>query len=365
MANGIIRRNADRNNRYELIDPRTDSVVLHSSSIQYIIDRATGKTASDKVANAGITGFEFEADIKETMAGSSNTEVELGYTPLEDYDINERFEFTETLVNMVLDGTISSTIIAGNGGVGKTKTVIDCLHARGLEDVSDYLLKQEQEQKEADQKKKAKKASADEESEDENEDYDIDDIITEMKGDYIFVKGFSTAKGLFRTLYECNNKIIIFDDCDSIHKNQDAVNVLKGALDTYERRIVCWNAEAPFGSDLPKRFEFTGKIIFITNLKLSRIDEALKTRALCVDLSTTKQQMLDRIQAIVTKNEMTDDDFGRVEQSIKQEVVDFMREKLDIMKDVNFRIFKALIKIRLGDHSESWTRLAEYVVLQG
>ena len=36
------------------------------------------------------------------------------------------------------------------------------------------------------------------------------------------VKGYSTAKGLYRTLFENNGMVIIFDDCDSILKDDVA-----------------------------------------------------------------------------------------------------------------------------------------------
>jgi hypothetical protein len=63
--------------------------------------------------------------------------------------------------------------------------------------------------------------------------------------DYIHVKGRSTAAGMFITLYENSDKLIIFDDCDSVFKDKDAVNLLKGALDSYDKRTISWLAAKP------------------------------------------------------------------------------------------------------------------------
>jgi hypothetical protein len=54
------------------------------------------------------------------------------------------------------------------------------------------------------------------------------------------IKGFSTAKNMFRTLYENNGSTIIFDDCDSILKDAIAINILKAALDSYDKRVITW-----------------------------------------------------------------------------------------------------------------------------
>ena len=58
--------------------------------------------------------------------------------------------------------------------------------------------------------------------------------------DFVHFKGRATAAGLFITLYENSDKIIVLDDCDSVFKDDDAVNILKGALDSYDTRKISY-----------------------------------------------------------------------------------------------------------------------------
>ena len=83
--------------------------------------------------------------------------------------------------------------------------------------------------------------------------------------DFVHVKGRCTAAGMFITLFENSDKLIIFDDCDSVFKDTDAVNLLKGALDSYDKRVITWMTAKGLrdqeGEMLPRSFNFTGKII--------------------------------------------------------------------------------------------------------
>jgi len=46
------------------------------------------------------------------------------------------------------------------------------------------------------------------------------------------MKGKSSPFGLYSTLYMNRNKLIVFDDMDSVFKDTDTVNMLKAALDS-------------------------------------------------------------------------------------------------------------------------------------
>ena len=63
--------------------------------------------------------------------------------------------------------------------------------------------------------------------------------------EFVHFKGRATAAGLFVTLYENCDKIIILDDCDSVFKDADAVNILKGALDSYDTRNISYITTKP------------------------------------------------------------------------------------------------------------------------
>lgn len=242
----------------------------------------------------------------------------------ERFGINTRFEFVEKLVNMVASGVQPSAVITGEGGLGKTYTVRKTLEAAGLEDMTAIL--------------------------EEAEDGDVVDNA------YITIKGFSTAKGLYRTLYEQNGKIILFDDCDSILKDPVALNILKGALDSYDRRYISWNSEMKESDDLPRSFEFTGSIIFISNMDQDKIDQAVRSRSMMIDLTMTDEQKIDRMEHIA----LSGDFLPQYDAEIKADALNLLREIKDDVKEISLRTLIAVAKIRASN--TDWKDLATYML---
>jgi hypothetical protein len=172
------------------------------------------------------------------------------------------------------------------------------------------------------------------------------------------VKGFSTAKGLYRTLFEGNGQVLVFDDCDSVLKDPVALNLLKGALDSYGDRWINWNADIR-DEDLPRSFKFTGSIVFISNMDLERIDQAVRSRAMCVDLSMTQEQKVERMQVIASSEDFMPD-YGK---QLKADALEFIAQNINSIMNLSLRTLIAVTKIRAegGD----WKQLAKYVVTQG
>ena len=146
----------------------------------------------------------------------------------------------------------------------------------------------------------------------------------EESTDFVHFKGRATAAGLFVTLYENCDKIVVLDDCDSVFKDADAVNILKGALDSYDIRKISYLTTKPlkdeFGGPLPRTFEFTGKIIFISNIHQSDLDEAIRSRSFVADVDLTKGQMFDRVEQLMDKMEPS------IPQPAKDQAVSLMKE---------------------------------------
>jgi hypothetical protein len=172
------------------------------------------------------------------------------------------------------------------------------------------------------------------------------------------IKGFSTAKGLYRTLFEGNGQVLVFDDCDSVLKDPVALNLLKGALDSYGERWISWNADFK-DDDLPKSFKFTGTIVFISNMDLHKIDQAVKSRAMCVDLSMTTEQKVERMEVLVAEPEF----LPEYSKNFKEDAIGFIRENMNSVANLSLRTLIATTKIRAegGD----WKQLAKYVITQG
>lgn len=67
--------------------------------------------------------------------------------------------------------------------------------------------------------------------------------------DYVTKKGKISAKSLYRVLIQQLHGLAIFDDCDSVVKDPNGVNMLKGALDTETVRTVDYDVEGLMNTD--------------------------------------------------------------------------------------------------------------------
>lgn len=240
--------------------------------------------------------------------------------------INTRFGFVEKLVKMVASGVQPSAIVTGAGGLGKTFTVIKTLQEAGFKDASVM-----------------------------DDSFEVGMRVNTAK-QFVTVKGYSTAKGLYRTLFENNKSVIVFDDCDAVLKDPVALNILKGALDSYGRRVISWNADMR-DEDLPRSFNFEGKVIFISNMDQNNIDQAIRTRSMMIDLSMNVDQKIDRMAFIATQEEF----MPEFEMAHKLESIELIKILKDSAKDVSLRTLISVTKIR-SSGDEDWKSMAEYVL---
>jgi len=240
------------------------------------------------------------------------------------FTINQRFGFVSDMVMMLARGDQASVVVTGPGGLGKSYTVSKTLTDAGFLDVSNV------------------------------EDFDVGTKITKS---FTVIKGYSTPKGLYRILYENRNGVIVFDDCDSVLKDPVSLNLLKGALDSYSRRIISWRADMK-DEELPQAFEFKGRVVFISNLASSQIDQAIITRSMAVDLSMTTQQKVDRMRHIVAES---DDFMPEFTMSHKVDALNLIESLQDNVKELSLRTLIQVTKIRKSAGA-NWRDLAEYTI---
>ena len=246
---------------------------------------------------------------------------------IDEFGINKRFQFVEQMVSMVSKKTIASAIITGQGGLGKTHTVLKSLDSAGFTNITELA------------------------------DFEVGTVVNTQRC-YRVIKGFSTAKGLYRTLFEGNGMVLVFDDCDSVLKDPVALNLLKGALDSYGERYINWNADIR-DDDLPRSFKFTGSIVFISNMDLDRIDQAIRSRALCVDLSMTQEQKVERMEVLVESPDFLEE-YDIVD---KRNAIAFIRENMNNVANLSLRTLISTTKI--AAEGGDWEELAKYVMTQG
>jgi len=213
------------------------------------------------------------------------------------------FDQLENLTRMVGKGIQPSLVVTGMAGMGKTHIVKETLKEMGMQESQEF----------------------------------------------VHFKGRATAAGLFITLYENDDKIIILDDCDSVFKNDDAVNLLKAALDSYDTRRISYITSKPLkdadGNPLPHHFTFTGRIIFISNISQSRLDEAVKSRSFVADISMNTEQMFERMTQLMPVMEPT------ISMPVKEQALEIMRSLHSRYRgvDINLRSFiKAARIVAMG-----------------
>jgi hypothetical protein len=205
---------------------------------------------------------------------------------------DEMFKNIERLTKMVGRGLQPSLVITGGAGMGKTHIVKSTLEGMGLQESYDF----------------------------------------------VHFKGRATAAGLFVTLYENNDKIIVLDDCDSVFRDDDAVNILKGALDSYDTRKISYistkSLKDEYGAEVPRHFEFSGRIIFISNISQSKLDEAIRSRSFVADVDLTNDQMFERIEQLMPQME------SRVPAAAKEQALQLMKElDAEFEIEINLRSF--------------------------
>lgn len=233
-------------------------------------------------------------------------------------DPSEMFTNIERLTKMVGKGIQPSLVITGGAGMGKTHLVKNTLEGMGL-----------------------------------RESYD-----------FVHFKGRATAAGLFITLYENSDKIIVLDDCDSVFRDDDAVNILKGALDSYDTRKISYITSKAlkdeFGTEVPRHFEFTGRVIFISNISQSRLDEAIRSRSFVADVDLTTEQMFQRIEQLLPTME------SRIPLAARQQALALMQE-LDTEFDgleINLRSFIKAARICAMGFENPKMMIAEQIISQ-
>lgn len=140
--------------------------------------------------------------------------------------------------------------------------------------------------------------------------------------------------GLYQDLFmNKDDMTIVYDDSDSVWSDKDSINILKAALDTKKVRKLTWSSPrtqnvemlTPEEKDeyyetlyvalrekpedvgtkikLPNTFEFTSRVIFVSNIKGAKFDGgdmgAIASRSLFMDITLTREDVVKRIYSIL------------------------------------------------------------------
>ena len=248
--------------------------------------------------------------------------------------MRERFDIADEMTRAVKKGDIRAMIMTGPPGVGKSFGVESVLakHDMFADIANDSKLKK-----------------------------------------YEVVKGAMSAIGLYKKLYEFSDKksILVFDDCDSVLLDDLSLNILKAALDSGKKRMICWNTDSRLlrQEGVPNSFEFKGGAIFITNIKFDHVKSkklqdhlaALESRCHYLDLTIdTEREKILRIEQIVEDGMLKDYEF---EQYTVDEIITFIKDNKKKLRELSLRMV-----LKLADLKKSmpgnWRAVAEVTCMR-
>lgn len=217
-------------------------------------------------------------------------------------DISNRFAIFDECVKQVVYGSRHGTLISGPAGCGKSHTV------------------------------------------EANRENAIGDR-------YESITGGISAIGLYKKLYACKDDgVLVFDDCDEVFSDETKLNLLKGALDTKNERIICWMKQSPTlkEENIPNSFDFQGRILFLTNIDFDREIErggkmaphfkALMSRCGYMNLALhSKRRRMLRIVQVCKEADLLGSQ-GITNPRDQQEILDFIQENSKRFRELSLRL---------------------------
>ena len=274
------------------------------------VDKIDAAEILDSVAGEeGAVAYKITAGTRETVDVQGASEEDIDRLTYE-----EQLEALKTGMKLLMSNATNAMFVGGRGGTGKTQTIEDMLAAAGKEDGDGYFK----------------------------------------------ITGSATPVGIYRILYTHRKEIILFDDSDSALNDQEGRNLFKAASDTKKVRKISWMKggknfvdPADFDEDnedetLPRYFEFTGKIIFISNLPLNKLDPdgALRTRGYVMNVDPTNEEIYDFMLKIADKIPL-DVDYP-LSKAKRLEVVEVLKSRKAAEKTANLRSLVRALNTRAG-----------------
>lgn len=225
-------------------------------------------------------------------------------------------------VKLLQANATNAIFLGGRGGVGKTQQVEAMLAELGMEDGSGYVK----------------------------------------------ISGTASCSGVYRMLWENRDGTVFFDDSDKALTDMDTRNLFKSASDTKKVRKICaakggrgyvaledinMTEDGEVNDDrLPRSFEFTGKIIFISNLSLDQLDPdgALRTRGWVQNIDPTNEEIYEHMEEICMKIKLDVD--ARLTLEERLEVIEVLKARKVAPKTANLRSLVRGLNFRAGIESQ-------------
>ncbi len=187
------------------------------------------------------------------------------------------------------------------------------------------------------------------------------------------LSGTLSAVKLYSHLYDYRKKgqVTVIDDTDRILEDTECLEVLKAALDSQGKKAVDWSkySVALGKANTPDSFIYEGRCIIITNKIIQTRSTTTPTRQ--------QQQLLPLISRCnyfraglpsrdweieVLKMFMDEDRIrvfneSKVSKEVQKEIISFIEDNADDIREVSFRTVKQLLDLYEADHSH-WKNMA-------
>lgn len=188
--------------------------------------------------------------------------------------------------------------------------------------------------------------------------------------DFIMISGAVSVIMMYKKLFQYKDKILVFDDCDSVFRDETGRNILKAALDTKKVRRISYLKQASIVFDpkdfqddpegeynaiesglVPGYFDFSGRVIFISNLPKDKADPdgAIRSRSILIDVNPDDMTLMERIRLLLPHLEPRE-----MALSDKEEIYEFMKRA----KDVSMRTFVKAAGFKQAG-LPNWERMAQ------
>lgn len=193
-----------------------------------------------------------------------------------------------------------------------------------------------------------------------------------------FVRGTISGIDLYSLAYRYNDEknVIVLDDADRVFDEEQSLNILKSLLDTSATRRVTWMTDHPRfkGEDaLPKEFNYKGSIIFLTNKNFQLfLDaqtgkhlehmEALMSRSLYLDLKMhSRREVMIWIKHLISHNKMLETIGLTAEQS--KIALEWLHANIENLRELSIRTALKIGRLMLMNPNH-WENAAKVTLLR-
>jgi hypothetical protein len=255
-------------------------------------------------------------------------------------NVNDRMDLMADVASSVIEGTIPCCLIGGDPGIGKTHTIVEELLKKKYKRVEhqDYLII------------KAGVSA-----------FGVYKLVVEWSEKAKQAKAEAKSKKAKGQKAKAKVPVIVFDDVP-LWSEKRMVDLLKGLMDTSDRRIVSWLTDrsetdpeqAKKLGKLPAQVEYTGGVIVITNEDEKRMNKAVIDRTVYLPIEVSDIEMQERMKTLCNRLE------PGMDNRLKQQVLNWILSSKYEGKERSMRTLVKALKLARANPNR-WEYMVQVV----